>query len=134
MTENLCFFLRHDKWQKIYSVFIDLINERRMEPPEVESELKIYSQTYKKKRYILFFSTQVRRSSAIIALTNFRTKLYLKWVWELLPLPDIPYAVFAILGLISLIFSVLSDGDEAGRLDTGAPPLQGRSEFSKYFL
>ena len=112
-----------------------MINERRMEPPEVESELKIYSQTYKKKRYILFFSTQVRRSSAIIALTNFSTKLYLKWVWELLPLPDIPYAVFAILGLISLIlFSVLSDGDEAGRLDTGAPPLQGRSEFSKYFL
>jgi len=30
-------------------LFTDLINERRMEPPEVESELKIYSQTYKKK-------------------------------------------------------------------------------------
>ena len=48
---------------------------------------------------------------------------------------DIPYAVFAILGIISLLFfPVFSDGDQVERLDTGAPPLRRRSEFSKYFL
>ena len=81
--------------RKFTVLLLDMINDIRIEPLEAESELKSYSQSYKKKRYILFLRTITRR---IIFL---------------------------------LFFPVFSDGDQVERLDTGAPPLRRRSEFSK---
>ena len=79
--------------RKFTVLLLDMINDIRIEPLEAESELKSYSQSYKKKRYVLFLR---------------------------------------ILGIISLLFfPVFSDGDQVERLDTGAPPLRRRSEFSK---
>ena len=134
-------FLTHDKWQKNYDVFIRHDNrhtDRTARGRERTKELQPKLQ----KEKVCFVSQDDNETSyiyqvtmALIALTNFSTWLYLKWVRALLSLPDIPYAVFAILGIISLLFfPVFSDGDQVERLDTGAPPLRRRSEFSKYFL
>ena len=43
--------------RKFTVLLLDIINDIRIEPLEAESELKSYSQSYKKKRYVLFLRT-----------------------------------------------------------------------------
>ena len=50
---------------KITVFLLDIINDIRIEPLEAESEIKSYSQSYKKKRYILFLRTITRRPTYI---------------------------------------------------------------------
>ena len=53
----MVFFLLMINDRKITMFLLDMITDIRIEPLEAESELKSYSQSYKKKRYVLFLRT-----------------------------------------------------------------------------
>ena len=61
----MVFFLLMINDRKITMFLLDMITDIRIEPLEAESELKSYSQSYKKKRYVLILRTITRRPTYI---------------------------------------------------------------------